>query len=78
MNKYSVLKKSLIPIGAIAAVLGFMAMTDQIREVFDAIQAAGDISPGLVSGGISLAYPHLTLGLLSLIISLLFHYFNRK
>jgi biopolymer transport protein ExbB/TolQ len=74
---HPLLKKSLVPLGALATVLGFMAMVNKIREAFDAIAAAGDISPAMVAGGISQAYPLLTLGLLCLAISLIFRYFNR-
>lgn len=74
---HPLLKKSLIPVGALATVLGFMGMVNKIREAFDVIAAAGDISPAMVAGGISQAYPLLTLGLLCLVISLIFKYFNR-
>lgn len=71
------LKRSLLPIGVIAVVIGVLGVVDQVKNVFEAISVAGDISPSIVSGGIALGYPHLTLGLLCLIITLLFKYSNQ-
>lgn len=74
----SVLRKSLIPIGVIGLAVGFWSLVYTIQQAFDAIEAAGDISPSLVAGGISSGYPCLYLGILCLIISLVFYYFNHE
>lgn len=71
------LKKSLIPIGLLTVVVGFMGTVNLIQELYDTIAAAGDISPALVAGGFSQAFPLLTLGLLCLAMSLIFKYFNQ-
>ena len=71
-------RKSLIPVGLIAVCLALWGVVSQINQTFEAIQTASDISPALVAGGITQAYPHLSLGLLCLILSLTFYYFNSK
>lgn len=73
---HSLLKKSLVPLGALATVVGFMGLYDSKTLAFDAIAAAGDISPALVANGLAEGYPIITLGLLCLAISFLFKYFN--
>jgi len=54
-----------------------MAFTLAINKTFDAIAAAGDVSPALVAGGISNGYSHLPLGLLCLATAYLFKYINQ-
>src|SRR6056297_2003755 len=53
---------------AIAPLLGFLGTVVGMIEAFDAIQAAGDISPTLVAGGIKVALLTTAGGLLSGII----------
>lgn len=76
--RHPVLRRSLIPVGVIALATGFWGLIRNTQETFDAIEAAGDISPSLVAAGISSGYPLLHLGLLCLILSLVFYYFNHK
>lgn len=53
---------------AIAPLLGFLGTVVGMIEAFDAIQAAGDISPSLVAGGIKVALLTTASGLLAGII----------
>lgn len=74
----AIFKKSLVPVGIIGLAVGFWSLVYTIQQTFDAIQAAGDISPSMVAGGITSGYPYLYLGILCLIVSLVFYYFNHK
>ena len=53
--------------------LGFMGTVVGMIDAFDAIQAAGDISPTLVAGGIKVALLTTMLGLISAVILQLFY-----
>lgn len=75
--EHSLLSKSLIPVGVLALVVGIMGMVNSVQVAYETIAAVGDISPALAAGGISQSFPVLTLGLLSLAISLIFKYFNQ-
>ncbi len=58
---------------AVAPMLGFMGTVVGMIFAFDAIQAAGDISPTLVAGGIKVALLTTLMGLIAAIILQLFY-----
>ena len=58
---------------ALAPMLGFMGTVVGMIGAFDAIQAAGDISPTLVAGGIKVALLTTMLGLIAACILQLFY-----
>ncbi len=58
---------------ALAPMLGFMGTVVGMIGAFDAIQAAGDISPTLVAGGIKVALLTTLLGLIAAVILQLFY-----
>lgn len=58
---------------SIAPMLGFMGTVIGMIEAFDAIEAAGDISPNLVAGGIKVALITTVFGLITAIILQLFY-----
>ncbi|NJL15769.1 MAG: MotA/TolQ/ExbB proton channel family protein [Microscillaceae bacterium] len=70
------LEKGLVWISlfiALAPMLGFMGTVIGMIQAFDAIQAAGDISPSLVAGGIKVALITTVSGLIVAIILQLFY-----
>ncbi len=58
---------------ALAPMLGFMGTVIGMIDAFDAIQAAGDISPSLVAGGIKVALITTVFGLIVAIILQIFY-----
>ena len=58
---------------SLAPMLGFMGTVVGMIQAFDAIQAAGDISPSLVAGGIKVALLTTVAGLIVAIILQLFY-----
>jgi biopolymer transport protein ExbB len=58
---------------ALSPMLGFMGTVVGMIGAFDAIQAAGDISPTLVAGGIKVALLTTLMGLISAVIIQLFY-----
>lgn len=58
---------------SIAPMLGFMGTVIGMIQAFDAIEAAGDISPNLVAGGIKVALITTVFGLITAIILQLFY-----
>jgi len=60
---------------ALAPMLGFMGTVIGMIGAFDAIQAAGDISPGVVAGGIKVALLTTVAGLIVAIILQVFYNF---
>ena len=58
---------------ALAPMLGFMGTVIGMIEAFDAIEAAGDISPSLVAGGIKVALLTTVFGLITAIILQIFY-----
>lgn len=58
---------------ALSPMLGFMGTVVGMIKAFDAIQAAGDISPTLVAGGIKVALLTTLLGLIAAVILQLFY-----
>ncbi len=72
------LEKGLVWISlfiALAPMLGFMGTVIGMIEAFDAIEAAGDISPSLVAGGIKVALLTTVFGLVVAIILQVFYNF---
>ncbi len=58
---------------ALAPMLGFMGTVVGMIQAFDQIQAAGDISPTLVAGGIKVALLTTLMGLIAAVILQLFY-----
>ena len=58
---------------ALSPMLGFMGTVVGMIDAFDAIKAAGDISPTLVAGGIKVALLTTLLGLIAAVILQLFY-----
>lgn len=58
---------------ALSPMLGFMGTVVGMINAFDAIQAAGDISPTLVAGGIKVALLTTLMGLIAAVILQLFY-----
>jgi biopolymer transport protein ExbB len=58
---------------ALAPMLGFMGTVIGMIDAFDAIEAAGDISPGLVAAGIKVALLTTVFGLIAAIILQIFY-----
>lgn len=70
------MEKGLVWIGlfiSLSPMLGFMGTVVGMVDAFDAIQAAGDISPTLVAGGIKIALLTTIAGLISAVILQLFY-----
>ena len=64
---------------ALSPMLGFMGTVVGMVDAFDAIQAAGDISPTLVAGGIKVALLTTLMGLISaVILQLCYNYIVSK
>jgi biopolymer transport protein ExbB len=60
---------------ALAPMLGFMGTVIGMISAFDAIEAAGDINPSLVAGGIKQALLTTVFGLITAIILQIFYNF---
>ena len=58
---------------ALSPMLGFMGTVVGMIEAFDQIQAAGDISPTVVAGGIKVAFLTTLMGLIAAVILQLFY-----
>ena len=64
---------------ALAPMLGFMGTVIGMIGAFDAIEAAGDISPSLVAGGIKVALPTTVFGLIvAMILQVFYNYLIAK
>ncbi|QQS28552.1 MAG: MotA/TolQ/ExbB proton channel family protein [Sphingobacteriales bacterium] len=64
---------------ALAPMLGFLGTVVGMIQAFDSIEAAGDISPGLVAGGIKVALLTTVFGLIvAIILQIFFNYFTSK
>jgi biopolymer transport protein ExbB len=64
---------------AMAPMMGFMGTVIGMIEAFDAIEAAGDISPSLVAGGIKVALLTTVFGLIvAMILQVFYNYFLAK
>ena len=58
-------------LGLISFLFGYLGQVTSMRNAFDAIEIAGDISPSLVAGGITGAMNYSVYGIYVLIISLI-------
>ena len=64
---------------ALAPMLGFMGTVIGMIDAFDAIEAAGDISPSLVAGGIKVALLTTVFGLIvAMILQIFYNYIIAK
>ncbi len=64
---------------ALAPMLGFMGTVIGMIQAFDAIEVAGDISPGLVAGGIKVALLTTVFGLIvAIILQIFYNYISSK
>jgi biopolymer transport protein ExbB len=64
---------------SLAPMLGFMGTVIGMISAFDAIEAAGDISPSLVAGGIKVALLTTVFGLIvAMILQLFYNYIIAK
>ena len=64
---------------ALAPMLGFMGTVIGMIGAFDAIEAAGDISPSLVAGGIKVALLTTVFGLIvAMILQIFYNYIVAK
>jgi hypothetical protein len=69
--------RSLIPLGVAAVAFGFIGLFFQYTDAFEAIEAAGDISPSIVAAALKSAWSYPALGFLSLATSCVFRYVNQ-
>lgn len=60
----------IIMFGSLAFIIGLLGQAIGMTAAFDAIEAAGDISPGLVAGGIKVSMIAPLYGLLFFIVSI--------
>ncbi|UII24000.1 hypothetical protein [Fulvivirga ligni] len=67
-------KRSLIPLGAIGVIFGAIGYAKVYRDAFDAIAAAGDISPTIVASALRNGASYPILGLLCLAVTFAFKY----
>ena len=54
----------LIPLGLAAAAFGFIGLFMEYSDAFEAIEAAGDISPAIVAGAFKAGWAYPILGML--------------
>lgn len=69
--------KSFVPLGAFGLIVGIIAYVMMMRDAFDAIAAAGDVSPALVADSMARSYDFPVLGLISLAIAYLYKYLTQ-
>jgi len=69
--------RSLIPLGLAGAAFGFIGLFMEYSDAFEAIEAAGDISPSIVAGALKAVWAYPILGMLTLAISCVFRYVNQ-
>lgn len=70
--------RSLVPLGAVAVCIGFIGNFIKITGAFEAIEAAGDISPQIVAGAIKQGPPYVVLGFVILAVAFVFKYVNQR
>ena len=68
----------VVPLGVLCLILGFIGMFQTYREAFQTIEAAGDISPQIISNALGTAFDYPILGLFGLAISYSFKFVNSK
>ncbi|MDH5381531.1 MAG: hypothetical protein OEW75_11795 [Cyclobacteriaceae bacterium] len=71
-------KSYVIPLGALCLIFGFIGLFITMKEAFNSIEAAGDISPQIVAHSISAAYDYPILGLIGLALSYAFKFINSE
>ena len=69
--------KSYVPLGAVALIVGVIGNVVRVRQAFDAIAAAGDVSPELVASEITRGYDFLIIGLVTLAVAFLYKYITQ-
>lgn len=70
--------RSLVPVGALAITIGILGYINGMIDAFNAIEAAGDISPQIVAASFSNVGEYLVLGLISLAFSFVFRFVNQN
>ncbi len=69
-------KSFVVPLGAICLIIGFLGLILQVKQAFEAIEVAGDISPQIVASGIKAGYDYPIMGLVGIAISYAFRFIN--
>ncbi|MEQ8245136.1 hypothetical protein [Fulvivirga sp.] len=69
--------RSLVPLGAIGLIFGIIGYIRGYMMAFEAIEAAGDISPSIVAASFGQSGSYPILGLICLAVSYLFKYINQ-
>ena len=75
-NGIAISNSFVIPLGVMCLIFGLIGFFVQLRQAFEAIEIAGDLSPQIIAGGIKQAYDFPILGLIGLGISYAFKYIN--
>jgi len=70
-------KDKVKPIGVLAFAIGLLSGLIRLLSIFDLVEAAGDISPSLLAGGIKMIFITMIYGLIILIISLVLNIINK-
>ena len=70
-------KDKVKPIGILAFAIGLLSGLIRLLSIFDLVEAAGDISPSLLAGGIKMIFITMIYGLIILIISLVLNIINK-
>ncbi|WP_323757770.1 MotA/TolQ/ExbB proton channel family protein [Roseivirga sp.] len=75
VNENSQRKISLIKeVGLFALIIGILASALDLTSAFQAIEAAGDIHPGVLAGGLKLTFIPTIYGLMIYVLSLLIYF----
>ena len=78
VNENSHRKISLIKeVGLFALIIGILASALDLTGAFQAIEAAGDVSPAVLAGGLKLTFIPTIYGLMIYALSLLIHFVLR-
>ena len=75
--KKSNFKKNLVPLGYIALIFTIIDYVYGMKNAFESISEAGDISPALIAGSIAYSINSVIIGLITLSITYLFKYLNQ-
>ena len=71
-------KSYVVPLGALCLVIGFLGFFIQVKQTFEAIEVAGDISPQIVASGIKDGYDFPIIGFIGLGLSYAFRFINSQ
>ena len=71
-------KDKVKPIGILAFAIGLLSTLIKLFSIFDFVEAAGDISPSLLAGGVKMIFISMIYGLIILIISLMLDIINKS